>query len=88
MAMEWTDADLRKAIELRCSACFGAMNVANAVAGRETVPWRIVRDFALRALLAEAQERGLDVSTWKTAVEEEPLTASRYYRRAMGHEEA
>ena len=77
-----TDAELRHAIEVRCAACFGAMNIANAIAGRETLIWRLIRNYTLLQLLEEADTRGLDMQHWRTAVEQEPLQASRYYQHA------
>jgi len=61
-----TDGDIKKAIELRTSECFGAMNIVNALAGIETDAWYLVRHYTLAELKAEAEKRGIvfkEVST-------------------------
>lgn len=65
-----SDAALIKAIELRCSECFPAMNIANALAGYETIEWKIVRAFSLVDMVREARKRGIDLSgRWWSSVD-------------------
>lgn len=67
------DSEIRSAIELKCSACYGAMSVANALGGSQTADWRLARRYKLVDLIAEANRRGLDMTDWKTAVMQERL---------------
>ena len=60
---------LRKAIELKCSAFYTAMSVANALGGSKSNDWIIARSNSLVDLIEEANRRNLDMSEWKTAVD-------------------
>jgi len=54
-----TDAELLKAIKIRQSETFPALNIANAFAGAQTIEWQLIRKYSLNDLLAEANQRGL-----------------------------
>ena len=76
------DSDLLHAIELRCSECFPAMNIANALGGSRTVPWDLVRTYSLVEMLQEAKDRGLDLSNLKAAVDGRKVVESKAYAMA------
>ena len=78
-----SDSALLKAIELRCSECFPAMNIANGLAGAQTIEWKIVRSFSLVDMVREARKRGLDLSDRKTAVGDHLLTERPIYQEAI-----
>lgn len=64
-----SDRDLIKAIELRISKCFVAMDIANALGGSQSIPWDIARKYSVMELVAEALDRKLDVCSIKAAVD-------------------
>lgn len=76
------DLDLQKSIELKCSECYGAMSIANAIGGTPSRDWHIARKFKLADLIAEAGRRGLDMSGWKTAVDHGTLCDSKAFIEA------
>jgi len=63
-----TDAQLKQAIALRCSDCFPAMNIANALGGYPSAEWEIVRSFSLVDMVQEAKIRSIDLSALEAAV--------------------
>jgi hypothetical protein len=79
-----TDEHLREAIALRCSRVFGALNIANALGGDQSVPWRLLRTFSLVDLVIEAQlTRKLDLSTLDCAVEGGKVCSTDIYKKAI-----
>jgi hypothetical protein len=78
-----SDHILRHAIELKCSGCYGAMSIANALGGSQTEDWKIARAHKLVDLIAEARRRQLDMATWKTAVDDAILCDSEPAREAF-----
>jgi len=72
--------DLRKAIELRFSRCFPALNLANALGGYQSAPWQAVREFTPVQLIADAVERGVPLDELECAVTHEYLPATSLYR--------
>ncbi len=62
------DRDLLEAISLRFCRHFPALNMANALGGMSTIPWKVVREFKPDELLVEAKERDLDLSSVETAM--------------------
>jgi hypothetical protein len=56
-----TDAELLKAVEIRRSKTFPALNIANALAGAQTEVWQLIRKYSLNELLEECKMRGLQV---------------------------
>jgi len=71
--------DLIKAIELRASECFPAMNIANALGGSETIAWRLVRSSSLSELIEEAISRKIELKEIKSAVDKKPLLETKAY---------
>ena len=80
-----TDTELKDAIALRCSKCFGALNIANALGGDDSIPWKLVRTYSLVDLIQEAQARKLDLSTTNAAVEGGRVVATEIYQKALAH---
>ncbi len=79
-----TDADVKEAISLKCANCYGALNMANAMGGADSVPWKLCRLYPLKDLLDDASRRGIDLTSLKAAVDGTPVTESLYYKRAAG----
>ena len=77
------DADLLQAISLRCSECFAAMNIANAIGGSPSVPWDMVRTFSLVEMVREAHDRKLDLSLLKAAVDNHLVVETEIYLKAV-----
>lgn len=75
------DSVLRKAIELRISQCFGAMNMANALGGSPSPEWDVARSHRLPELVADALDRGLPVREFKAAVDNTPFCDTKAYLR-------
>lgn len=65
LAKPVSTSDLVEAIAVACSPVFGAMNMANAIAGAQTDVWRLIREFTLTQLIDDAAERGVDLSAVK-----------------------
>jgi hypothetical protein len=83
-AYQPTDKELQEAIELRCSECFPAMNIANSIGGNtKSIEWRLVRSFSLVELIKEAMLRGLPVEQFKSAVGGKPIKNTTIYLAAM-----
>jgi len=59
--MEPLDSDIIEAIEIRTSECFGAMSIANAIAGYQSDSWYLIRNYSLDELKEEAKKRGLKI---------------------------
>jgi hypothetical protein len=78
-----SDAQLIKAIELRCSECFPAMNIANALGGYPSIEWKIVREFSLVDMVREANKRGIDLAGRKAAVGDQLVTERPIYQEAI-----
>jgi hypothetical protein len=76
-----SDADLRKAICLKLSECFGAMNIANAIGGTPSVAWTVARQHRLAELVADALDRGLPVGEFRAAVDNTPFMETKSYMR-------
>ena len=64
----FTDEELRKAIEIMISECFPAMNFANAIAGRQSIEWTIIRNFKPEEIFKEATLRKLPLAEFKGSV--------------------
>ena len=79
IAMEVSNAVLQKAIELRISGCFPAMNVANSIGGSPSPEWDLVRKYGLDELVADALDRGMPVADFKAAVTGERFTDCKLY---------
>lgn len=75
---------LKEAICLKCANCYVAMSFANVLGGTPSDAWYLCHAYPLKALLAEARERGLDLSGLKAAVDGIPIEQSLYYKRATG----
>jgi len=60
--IEISDADLLEAVSLRFGRHFPAMNIARAFGGGYSIPWAILEQYKPAELLAEVNERGLDIS--------------------------
>ncbi len=54
-----TNDDIAEAICIRTSECFGALRMANALAGYETNTWHLIRHYSLENLKEEATQRHL-----------------------------
>lgn len=78
---EIDDATLQKAIELRISECFGALNIANALGGHQSLEWQVVRAFTPRELFDEARARKLPLETFKGAVADNAIADHPLYKR-------
>jgi len=78
--------DLTHAIELKCSPVIGSLNMANALGGRETTTWRLVREFTLIQLIDEAIERGVDLSILKAACCDVLVMDTPPFRGAVGYD--
>jgi len=78
-----SDSALLKAIELRCSECFPAMNLCNSLGGLQTIEWKVVRAFTLVDMVREARKRGLDLSDRKATVGDHLLTERPIYQEAI-----
>lgn len=76
--------DVQKAVQIIASECFGAMRIANAMGGVQTVPWQIVHNNSWADIVAEAKARGLKFEEMKCAVTDTPLTRSATYQYAAG----
>lgn len=70
-----------KAIELRISECFGAMLMANALGGRPSPEWDLVRRVGLDELVADALDRKVDVRQIRAAVDKTAFMDTPAYRR-------
>ena len=81
---EVTDDHIRRAIELKCANCYGALSFANALGGSKDVVWLLCHAFPLKDILVEADRRGIDLTPLKAAVDGTPVKESMYYRRAAG----
>lgn len=79
---EVRDKDLIEAISLKCSNCYGALSFANSIGGVQTSAWKLCHTYPLYDLIAEAEDRSIDLSTVNTAVEVQPVMDSMYYQRA------
>lgn len=79
------DADIVKALGLKCAMCYGALALCRAL-GRadEDNAWWLASNHTIVELLEEAKERGIDLSSAQTEVEHQPLLESMKYRRAVG----
>lgn len=76
-----SDADLLQAIRLQLSSCFAAMSIANALGGSPIPAWGLARKHRLAELVSDALDRGLDVRSLKSAVDEIPFVdCSRYLK--------
>lgn len=72
---------LQKAIELRISDCFQAMNIANQIGGSSSPEWDLVREHSLIDLVAEALDQRMDVGNMKSAVGGVKFTDCRLYEK-------
>jgi ribulose 1,5-bisphosphate carboxylase large subunit-like protein len=73
------DEDLMQAIRIMISECFTAMNIANALAGSQTKPWKIVRSASLIELVKEAVSRKISLRELKSAVDNKPFMETKAY---------
>jgi hypothetical protein len=79
IALEVSNGMLRKAIELRISSCFPAMNIANSLGGSPSPEWDLVRKYGLDELVADALDRGMPVAEFRAAVTGEKFTDCKLY---------
>lgn len=77
------DRVLRSAIELKCSECYGALSMANALGGSPSADWLCARAHKLADLVAEVRQRKLDMADWKAAVDNKTLCDTPAYCRAI-----
>lgn len=79
-----SNEDIKEAIALLCSPVFGALNIANAVAGYQSVSWRLIRETKpLSKIFREALDRNIDLSTLQCAVEGGPVTERLTFKELM-----
>ena len=78
------DLDLKEAISLKCAMCYGALSFANAIGGFLTKPWELCHTYSLKDLLLEAEERKIDLSDTKSAIDGKPIRDTLYYKKAKG----
>ena len=78
-----TDDNLIRAIKLRSSECFTAMNIANQLGGSPDAAWNVVRTFSFLDMIREARKRGIDLSSVKAAVGDRLVTEAPVYHDAM-----
>jgi hypothetical protein len=79
-----TDSEIQKAIELRSSRVFPAMDVANTLAGdTSAVHWRLIREYTFTDLIEEAMNRNLDFDEFRTSVERKPVTDTEIFMKAF-----
>jgi len=78
--------DLVHAIELACSPVLGSLSMANALGGRQTDAWCLVREHSLAALIDEAVDRGVDLSTVKAACCDVLVSDTPPFRAAVGYD--
>ena len=74
------DYNLRKAVELRISACFLAMNMANAFGGTEDLTWKLVRNSTLIELVEECIARKMPIFDFKGAVDHTPFKETKAFQ--------
>ncbi len=78
-----TDRELLEAVCIRCSICFPAMNIANALGGSQSRVWKVVRKFKLDELVREMTARNLLPTNLKEAVGDRRLVDIPSYQEAM-----
>ena len=76
------DKDLLSAIAIRCSDCFPAMSIANALGGSPSIDWKVIRTFSLVEMLMEAKKRGLELTSIKEAVGDKMVVETESYKAA------
>jgi hypothetical protein len=79
IALEVKNDVLQKAIELRISGCFTAMNIANSLGGSPSDEWSLVRRYSLPEMVADALDRGMPVAEFRAAVTGEKFTDCKLY---------
>lgn len=79
-----TNKDLIEAIQLKCSPCYAAMAMCNALGGSVTVPWTLCHSQTLKTLVDEANTRLVSLDGVECSVEKQPIKETMYYKRAMG----
>lgn len=78
------DEDIKEAISLLCSPVFGALNIANALAGYQSTEWRLIRETRpLSNIFREALERNIDLSKLECAVEGGLVTERPLFKEIM-----
>lgn len=75
------DRILRKAIELRMSDVFPAMNIANALGGYPSKEWDLCRRYNLTTLVAEALDRLLPVADFQCEVTKKKFMECKSYSK-------
>lgn len=78
-----SDGDLRKAIELRISECFPALDFANALAGAQDTPWQLLRKYNFIELIDEAKARGLPIEAFRGAVGGRIIADAPVYKKYL-----
>jgi hypothetical protein len=79
-----TDSEITEALALICSPVFGALNIANAFAGAQTTPWRLIRETEpLSLLFREALDRKIDLSSVNCAVEGGKIVDTKRFKHYM-----
>lgn len=71
--VEFTDQQVRHAIEILISECFTAMCFANALGGHLTPEWEIIHNFSVEQIFEDAKQRGLPLRDFKAAVGGRPI---------------
>lgn len=79
--IEFTNEDLKTAIENRASPCFSAMNICNALGGIQTNDWKLNRKFKFSELVAEAKNRGMNPENFECAVEGGRVGETNLYKK-------
>lgn len=80
-----SDDDVRKAVEIICAECFGAMSFVNAIGGMQTTEWQIIHNNTWAEVYAEAKRRNLPFEEMKCAVTDTPLTHSATFQYMAGN---
>ena len=75
---------LKEAICLKCANCYGAMSFANALGGSKTDAWLLCHAYSLKVLLGEAAAQKIDLNGLVSAIDNQPIEQTMYYRRATG----
>ena len=78
--LEVNDTDLLKAVCIRFSECFPAMNFARAFGGgSNSTPWKIMEQFTPREILQEVELRELDISDLAQSCSDNLVVESKLY---------
>ena len=81
---KYTEEAVKKAIEIIGAECLGALQMCNALAGRQTLEWELIFNNTWAEIVAEGKANGLDFDTMKCAVTDTPLMWSGNIQYALG----